>query len=63
MKNMPSGWTLSQRDGGNRFIGQVKPKILTEKEKEEMKKRIIIRHEKLGLSENLKKELYPELFG
>ena len=61
MEKLPEGWKISERDGGDRFIDSPTTP-LTEKEKEIMKKEIIENHKDLGLPENLKKELYPELF-
>lgn len=55
-------WSISQRDGGDRFINSVSAP-LTDEEKENMKKEIIENHEKLGLEDKLKYEIYPELFG
>lgn len=56
------GWSISQRDGGDRFINSVSTP-LTDEEKETMKKEIMENHEKLGLDDKLKYEIYPELFG
>ena len=61
MKEHHKGWTISQRDGGDRFIdSDAKP--LTDEEKETMKQEIIKNHEMIGLDDNLKYEIYPELF-
>ena len=61
MKEHHKGWTISQRDGRDRFIdSDAKP--LTDEEKETMKQEIIKNHEMMGLDDNLKYEIYPELF-
>lgn len=65
-KNDENGWSLSIRDGGNRFLNKEPnenwEKYHDPKELEIIKQRIIARHQRLGYDENLKKELYPTLF-
>lgn len=61
MEKIFEGWAVSKKDGGDRFIDS-NPPPLTEKEKEKMKQEIIEHHKSFGLPENLKKEIYPELF-
>ena len=54
-------WIISKRDGGDRFIDSNQAP-LTKEEKEKMKQEIIEHHAKFGLDDNLKYEIYPELF-
>lgn len=61
MKKHHDNWVISQRDGGDRFINSISMP-LTDEEKETVKQEIIDRHEKLGLDDKLKYEIYPELF-
>ena len=60
MDKLPEGWKISKRDGENHYINSPPP--LTEEEKDKMKHRIVENLKELGFPENLKKELYPELF-
>lgn len=68
VEKMPNGWKISQRDDErHRMDWKIKnPEKIRKMTPEEIKKdkeEIIARHQRLGLHENLKKELYPELFG
>ena len=66
--NVEPEWKLSIRDGDHYFSDKRSQKNwekfnkTSEEEKEIIKQKIIKRHQKLGLNENLKKELYPTLF-
>lgn len=63
MKQIPNGWTISERDGDHTKLNHNKSHlVLTKEEKEKIKQEIIENHEKLRLDENLKYEIYPELF-
>lgn len=61
MEKSDAGWIISQRDDGDLFINS-NSNPLTDEEKEIMKQEIIENHKKLGLDDNLKYEIYPELF-
>lgn len=68
MTNIPKGWKISDRDDERhspdwKVKNPDKIKKMTPEEIEMDKEEIIARHERLGLDNNLKKELYPELFG
>lgn len=66
MTKVPEGWKISQRDDERHRLDRTtknKIKKMTPEEIKKDKEEIIARHERLGLDENLKKELYPELFG
>jgi hypothetical protein len=65
MTKLQKGWKISDRDDeSHRLNMKLKNKIImTPEEIEKDKEEIIAQHERLGLNENLKKELYPELFG
>ena len=66
MEKIPSEWKISQRDDERHRLDRTmknKIKKMTPEEIEKDKEEIIDRHKRLGLDENLKKELYPELFG
>ena len=67
MTKIPKGWKLSIRDNERHSLdwkikNHDKIKKLTPKEIENDKREITARHNRLGLDENLKIELYPELF-
>ena len=61
MEKHQKEWVISQRDGGDRFINS-NSMPLTDEEKETLKQKIIKNHAKLCLDENLKYEIFPELF-
>jgi hypothetical protein len=67
MTKLPDGWKISKRDNEkHQFDWQENNKHdlknRTPEEIEKDKQDIIARHQRLGLNENLKKELYPNLF-
>ena len=67
MTQIPKGWELSVRDNERHRLNwknkhPYKVKKMTPEEIEKDKQEIIARHNRLGLDENLKKELYPEYF-
>lgn len=67
MTKIPNGWKISDRDDErHRLDWKIKNpnkiKKMTPEEIEKDKVEIIERHKRLGLDENLKKELYPTLF-
>lgn len=67
MAKIPKGWKLSIRDNERHQLDWKiknfnKIKRVTPEEIEKDKQNIIARHGRLGLDENLKKELYPQLF-
>lgn len=62
MKRPSEGWTISERDGDYTKINYNEPLILSKEEKNKIKQEIIENHKALGLDDNLKYEIYPELF-
>ncbi len=67
MTELPKEWKISQRDNERHRLdwkirNKNKIKKMTPEEIEKDKQEIIARHNRLGLDEHLKKELYPELF-
>lgn len=66
MEKIPQGWKLSIRDDETHRLdkkeNRLNQKSRTPEEIEKIKQEIIETHKQLGLNENLKYELFPELF-